>query len=149
MTTTTTTSPATSTLQSSGPHDQQIPAAPTGFVPPPSLTADKAITARIIEIGMAKGARLNPFDKYRIAALIAQDTGVSAPEAQRRVDNAEARIHDDEVQAADSARKIAAHASLWIALSLLFGAFVSTVAAISARWEDDAVTFGWPRRDPG
>jgi hypothetical protein len=139
----------TTTLMPSGVRDQQIPAAPSGFVAPPSLTADKAIVARIIEIGMAKGAHLNPFDKDRIATLVAQDTGVGAPEAQRRVDNADARIHNDEVQAADTARKIAGHTSLWIALSLLFGAFVSTVAAMSARWEDDAVTFGWPRREPG
>jgi hypothetical protein len=141
--------PATTTLQPSGPRDQQIPVTPTNFVAPPSLSADKAVTARIIEIGMAKGARLNTFDKDRIAALVAQDTGVSAPEAQRRVDNAETRIHNDGVQAADTARKIASYASLWIAFSLLFGAIVSTIAAMSARWEDDAVTFGWPRREPG
>ena len=140
--------PLATTVMPSGPRDQQIPTAPTGFVPPPSVTADKAITARIIEIGMAKGARLNQFDKDRIAVLVAQDTGISAPEAQRRVDNAETRIHNDVVRMEDNARRAAGHASLWIALSLLFGAFVSTVAAMSARWEDDAVTFGWPRREP-
>jgi hypothetical protein len=139
----------TTTIMPSGVRDQQIPATPTNFVAPPSLTADKTVVARIIEIGMAKGARLNPFDKDRIATLVAQDTGVGMPEAQRRVDNAEARINSDEVHAADTARKVAGHTSLWIALSLLFGAFVSTVAAMSARWEDDAVTFGWPRREPG
>jgi hypothetical protein len=146
------TSPAPSapgTVRPSGPRDQKIPPSPTGFTPPPSLAADKAVAARIIEVGMADGARLNPFDKDRIATLVAQDTGVSRPEAQRRVDNAETRIHDDEVQAADTARRIASHASLWIAFSLLFGAIVSTLAAMSARWEDDRMTFGWPRREPG
>lgn len=147
--TTAASAPATTVIQPSGPRDQQIPPAPTGFTPPPSLNADKAIVSRIIEIGMAKNARLNQFDKDRIATLVAQDTGISAPEAQRRVDNAEARMHNEMMQAEDTARRIAGHASLWIALSLLFGAFVSAVAAMSARWEDDAVTFGWPRREPG
>jgi hypothetical protein len=138
----------TSTLQPSGPRDQQIPASPAGFVPPPSVAADKAVTGRILEIGMAKGAHLNPYDRDRIAALVAQDTGLSLPDAQRRVDNADMRIHNDEVRAADDARRIAGHASLWIAFSLLFGAIVSTIAAMSARWEDDRMTFGWPRREP-
>jgi hypothetical protein len=143
-----TAAPTPTPLQPSGPRDQQIPAAPTGFVPPPSLAADKAITGRILEIGMAKGAHLNPYDKNRIAALVAQDTGVSLPDAQRRIDNADTRIHDDEVRAADTARRIAGNASLWIAFSLLFGAIVATLAAMSARWEDDRMTFGWPRREP-
>jgi hypothetical protein len=151
MTTTTSTAPPATSLpiQPSGPRDQQIPVAPSGFVPPQSLMADKAETGRIIEIGMAKDARLDAFDKNRIAALVAQDTGLSIPDAQRRVDNAETRIYNDETQAADMARKIASHASLWIAFSLLFGAIVSAMAAVSARWEDDRVTFGWPRREPG
>ena len=135
-------------LQPSGPRDQQIPAAPTGFVPPPSLAADKAVTGRILEIGMAKGAHLDQYDRDRIAALVAQDTGLSLPDAQRRVDNADTRIHNDEVRAADTARRIAGNASLWIAFSLLFGAIVCTLAAMSARWEDDRMTFGWPRREP-
>jgi hypothetical protein len=144
----TTPSASGTAMMPSGPHDQQIPAAPTNFVPPASLQADKAQVGRIIEIGMAKGGRLNAFDKDRIAALVAQDTGLSVPDAQRRVDNAEARIHNEGVQGADTARKIASYASLWIAFSLLFGAIVSTMAAVSARWEDDRVTFGWPHREP-
>ncbi|HEY5339126.1 MAG TPA: hypothetical protein VIJ85_13045 [Rhizomicrobium sp.] len=137
------------TTMSSGPRDQEIPpSAPAGFTPPASVGADKAETSRIIEVGMANGMRLNQYDKDRIAGLIAQDTGLSAPEAQRRVDNAETRIYNDEVKTADAARKVASYASLWIAFSLLFGAVVAAMAAMSARWQDDRTTFGWPRRDP-
>ena len=50
------------------------------------------------------------------------------------------------MKAAETARKIARNASLWIAFALLFGAIVATMAAISARWEDDRITFGWPKR---
>ncbi len=132
-----------------GPHDTQIPpAASTNFTPPASADADKAETANIIEVSMAKGGRLSQYDKDRISALVAQDTGISMPEATRRVDNAESRIHEDEMKAAETARKAASYTSLWIALALLFGAVVSTMAAVSARWEDDRVSFGWPRRDP-
>ncbi|HEV7178413.1 MAG TPA: hypothetical protein VGN11_00970, partial [Candidatus Baltobacteraceae bacterium] len=115
---------------------------------PASLNADKAEVTRIINVGMTNSARLNQYDKDRIAALIAQDTGMALPGAQRRVDNAETRMHNDTVQAADTARKIASYASLWIAASLLFGAIVAAAAAMSARWKDDAITFGWPRREP-
>ncbi|HEY7978730.1 MAG TPA: hypothetical protein VID67_11075 [Rhizomicrobium sp.] len=130
------------------PQDTMIPPAPTGFTPPASLNADKAEVTRIINVGMTNSARLNQYDKDRIAALIAQDTGMALPGAQRRVDNAETRMHNDTVQAADTARKIASYASLWIAASLLFGAIVAAAAAMSARWKDDAITFGWPRREP-
>ena len=40
-------------------------------------------------------------------------------------------------KAADLARRIASYTSLWIALSLLFGALVSMMAAVMAREEDD------------
>ena len=130
------------------PEDTVISPAPTGFVPPASLGADKAEVTHIIGVGMMAGARLNQYDKDRIAALVAQDTGMSLPGAQRRIDNAEIRMHNDTVQSAETARKIASYASLWIAASLLFGAIVSVAAAMSARWEDDAITFGWPRREP-
>jgi len=98
---------------------------------------------------MKDGARLNQYDKDRLAALVAQDTGLGVPEAQRRVDNAEMRINKDQTQTMDTARKTASYASLWIALALFFGAIVSMMAATSARWTDDRVTFGWPRREPG
>ena len=147
MSTSTTTSTQNTPV---GPRDQIIgaPPVPANFTPPASMFADKAEVGRIITIGMANGMRLNQYDKDRIAALVAQDTGLAAPEAQRRVDNAESRIHNDEVQAAETARKTASFASLWVAFSLLFGAIVAGMAAVSARWEDDRVTFGWPRREP-
>lgn len=131
------------------PQDTLIPPTPNGFTPPASLNTDKAEVTRIITVGMANDGRLNQYDKDRIAALIAQDTGMALPSAQRRVDNAETRMHNDTAQAAETARKIASYASLWIAASLLFGAIVAAAAAMSARWEDDKITFGWPRREPG
>jgi hypothetical protein len=129
-------------------HEQQIAPIPPTFTPPPSLSADKAEATTIIDEGMKDDARLSQYDKERLSVLVAQDTGLTAPEAQRRVDNAEQRIHDHQTQLADNARKTASFASLWIATSLLFGAIVAMMAAASARWEDDRITFGWPKRDP-
>jgi hypothetical protein len=132
------------------PQDTEIPvpASANGFTPPASLTSDKAEVARILTVGMGNGDRLNQYDEERVAGLVAQDTGLSLPTAQRRVDNAETRIHANQLQVADTARKTASFTSLWIALSLLFGAIVATAAAMSARWEDDRISFGWPRSEP-
>ena len=141
--------PTAPSVARAAPEDTVIPPPATGFVPPASLPADKAEVTHILNVGMLNGARLSQYDKDRIAALVAQDTGMSIPTAQRRVDNAEMRIHNETAQAEDTARKIASYASLWIAASLLFGSIVAAAAAMSARWEDDAVTFGWPRREPG
>ena len=141
--------PATPSSSRAAPEDTVIPPPANGFAPPASLPADKAKVTRIVNVGMMNGARLSQYDKDRISALVAQDTGMSLTSAQRRVDNAEMRIHNETAQTEETARKIASYASLWIAASLLFGAIVAAAAAMSARWEDDAVTFGWPRREPG
>ncbi|MGN6517075.1 MAG: hypothetical protein ACTHLR_14680 [Rhizomicrobium sp.] len=140
--------PGTSTPSRAAPKDTFIPPAHVGFTPPPSLNADKAEVSRIIMVGMGNGEHLTQYDKDRIAALIAQDTGLALSSAQRRVDNAETRMREDTAKSLDVARKAASYASLWIAASLLFGAIVAAAAAMSARWEDDKITFGWPRREP-
>ncbi len=101
----------------------------------------------VLDVGLENGGYLSVDDRDRVAQLIAQDAAVSYEDATLRVNKVQAQIHDDERQAGEYARKIAAHASLWIAFALLFGAIVSVVAAISARWEDDMQTmfrFGRP-----
>jgi hypothetical protein len=121
--------------------------------PPPvsrNVPADRAEAGRILEVGMANGGTLSQYDRERLAELIAQDTGVSATEAARRVDNAQVRIRADQKRTAEAARKLVRNASLWMAFALLFGALVAAMAAISARWEDDRISFGLPRRgEPG
>ncbi len=102
-----------------------------------SVGADKAEAGRILTVGMANGGRLSPADHTQLARLVSQDTGITLGDAQRRVSDVENRIHQDEVTAAETARKTAAYASLWMALALLFGAAIAVAAAISARWEDD------------
>ncbi|MEI9989344.1 MAG: hypothetical protein WDM86_04830 [Rhizomicrobium sp.] len=101
------------------------------------LGADKAEAGRILTVGMANGEQLSGEDRAQLAMLVASNTGLSRPAAERRVEDVTRRIHDDEVAAAETARKAAAYASLWTALALLFGAVVAVAASVSARWEDD------------
>lgn len=130
-------------------NETGVVATPPPMPPSRTLPADKAEAGRILEVGMANGGTLSQYDRERLADLIAQDTGVSSTEAARRVDNAQARIRADQKRTTEAARKLARNASLWMALALLFGAIVAAMAAISARWEDDRITFGLPRREAG
>ena len=80
-------------------------------------------------------------DRSYLAQTIAARTGISQQEAETRVDQAAARIKAAEVkarQAADTARKAAAQASIYTALSMLLGAFIASVAAaIGGRQRDE------------
>ena len=72
-------------------------------------------------------------DRAYLAQLVAAQTGVPAAEAQRRVDDFLASTMDAANKAraaADTARKAAAEASIFIALSLLIGAFIASIAAV-------------------
>jgi hypothetical protein len=71
-------------------------------------------------------------DRSYLANVVATKTGISPADAQKRVDDyvsssmeAEAKVKS----AADTARKAAAQASIYTALSLLIGAFIASVAA--------------------
>ena len=86
---------------------------------------------------MSCAARLAPDDHNRLIALVTQQVGIPNTQAASRIDQMMADIQAKTKHAADFARKAASYASLWIALSLLFGAIVAVFAAISARREDD------------
>jgi hypothetical protein len=71
-------------------------------------------------------------DRAYLADTIATRTGVSQADAQKRVDDVIAREKAAETkarQAADAARKSASAISIFIALSMLIGAFIASVAA--------------------
>ena len=71
-------------------------------------------------------------------------TGMNQADAERRVDDIYARVTKASAdaqaaakEAADKARKAAAHSALWMFVALLIGAFVASLAA----------TFGGRQRD--
>lgn len=78
---------------------------------------------------------LSPDDSQYVGRLIAQRTGLTQDEAQKRVTDtfskAKAGIDDAKTkakEAADKARKATAYGSLWLVISLLVGAFVASVS---------------------
>ncbi len=87
---------------------------------------------------------LPPEDVQHVGQLVAQRTGLSQQEAERRVTDtyqrAQTRVQEAETatrEAADKARSASARSALWLFISLLAGAFVASLSA----------TFGGRRRD--
>jgi len=103
------------------------------------------------EVGVifANGLRqgeLSPVDRSYLTQVIAARTGLSQPEAEKRVADAVAQAKAAEAkarEAADAARKAAAHVALWSFLALLIGAFTASYAAtMGGRQRDNAVAVG-------
>jgi hypothetical protein len=97
----------------------------------------KAEAGRILTVGLLHGEKLSQADHDQLARLVSQTTGADMSEAAGRVDAVQTRIHQDEVAAAEAARKLARYVSIWLAASLCFGALVAAGAAVSGRWVDD------------
>ena len=98
---------------------------------------------RIFASSMASGS-LTPDDSKYVAGLVAQRTGLSQADAEKRVTDTFARMQakakeamTTAQEAAEKARKAAAHTALWLFVSLLIGAFSASLAA----------TYGGRRRD--
>jgi hypothetical protein len=79
-------------------------------------------------------------DRAYLAQLVAARTGVTLEDAQKRVDGFLSDVKDAEAKAkatADAARKVAAKASIYLALSMLVGAFIASVSAALGGWLRD------------
>lgn len=99
----------------------------------------RAESERILVRAVGEGD-ISPADKTYIAQLIASQTGLSQPDAEKRVDDviAQAKAAAEKVkQVADEARKAAATLALFSFLSLLVGAFIASVAAAFGGRERD------------
>ena len=116
---------------------------------PATDTADRTSakdTAEVSRIFMnvSRAAPLPAEDVRYVGQIVAQRTGLSQQDAEKRVTDvyakAQAKVRDAEEtarEAADKARKTSAYSALWLFVSLLIGAFVASLAA----------TFGGGRRD--
>jgi hypothetical protein len=82
-------------------------------------------------------------DRSYLATLVASQTGLPPADAQRRVDEFIASTLDAKTKAqadADAARKVAAKAAIYTALSMLVGAFIASVcAALGGRLRDEHI----------
>jgi len=113
----------------------------TGPSGDPAATRSELL--RIIGPATRKGGDVSADDRAYAARVIAARTGLSQAEAEQRVNQTIAQAKD----AADKARRGAAKFSIWIAISLLAGAFTASLAAAeggklrNAHWfEDDPTT---------
>jgi hypothetical protein len=100
----------------------------------------KPEVARIIANAATSGS-VPDDDRTYLAQLVAARTGVTLQDAQKRVDVFISDVTDVQAKAkaaADAARKAAAQASIYLALSLLVGAFIASVsAALGGRLRDE------------
>jgi hypothetical protein len=122
---------------------------PTGSAVP-AESSDRTMTnvasevARIF-MNASRSEPLPPEDIRYIGQLVAQRTGASQQEAEKRVTDmyalAQTKLLNAEVaakNAADTARKATAYAALWMFVSLLIGAFVASLAATYGGRQRDA-----------
>jgi hypothetical protein len=124
---------ATATAATTNPADIYVdrlfradPAAPGS--PPASGSPDTA-RAEILRLWTAsfrEGSDLSAPDRAYVAKVVAARTGVPQAEAEKRVND----VITEAKAAADRARKAAVQLSLWLAASLLFGAFAASLAAV-------------------
>jgi hypothetical protein len=99
----------------------------------------RAETTRILAKGLTTGD-VAAADRAYIAQIITVRTGISQPDAEKRVDDVIAQSNAAQTkarQAADEARKAAATASILTALSMLIGAFIACAAAALGGRERD------------
>lgn len=103
-------------------------------------TDSRPEVARIIGNAVLTGSVADA-DRAYLTQLISARTGLSQQDAQKRVDDFVSSVMDAEAKAkaaADAARKAAAEASIFMALSLLVGAFIASVsAALGGRLRDE------------
>ncbi len=97
---------------------------------------------RIIAPAMTRGGDVAAADRAYAARIVAARTGLSQADAEQRVSATIAQAKE----AADKARKAARNAAMWLAASLLAGAFAAMLAAIeggklrNTRWYEAGVT---------
>jgi hypothetical protein len=102
---------------------------------PAAENRDAAIQAEASRI-LANAVRQNQIpaaDQNYLARLISARTGISEPDAEKRVSDALADVRQKE----DTARKVMARLLLWMFLGLAMGAFIASYAAtIGGRQRD-------------
>ena len=85
----------------------------------------RAEVGRLIGPVLRKGGDVSPADRTYLAKVVAARTGLSQPEAEKRVNDVIVQAK----QAADDARKAMAKLMLWLAASMLAGAVASILGA--------------------
>lgn len=119
---------AANSVQSSGPMDGYVdsllrPSDPARASANPADSRGELL--RLYTSSQRSGADMNPADKTYVTKVVAARTGLSEPDAEKRVTEVSARIKSD----IDTARKNAAQLALWLTASLFIGALSAALAA--------------------
>ena len=104
-----------------------------------TLADVRAEAGRILMNAVGTG-QISPADRDYLSQLIAARTGIAPADAQRRIDDAFAQLNAAATkarEAAEAARKAAAETSIFVALSMLIGAFIACAAAALGGHERD------------
>ena len=108
-----------------------------------ALLADARTEAAHIAANAFPDGSISSADRGYLIEQVSARTGATQAEAQARVDNFVAVVTQaqEKLKAqADSARKAAAEASIYLALSMLIGAFIASVsAALGGRIRDEHI----------
>jgi hypothetical protein len=125
------------------------PATAVGSAPVPAagttgdMAATRAELGRLFTVNQRKRTDLSSADRAYVTKVVAARTGLSQADADKRV----TEVTNQTKAAADEARKAAAKLSLWLAASMLAGAFAASLAATEGgvfrdeRWYEP----GWKR----
>jgi len=96
-------------------------------------TDPRTEVAHVVAQALATDGNVPEADRMYLAGVVAARTGVSADEAQRRVNDfiTTANQAKDQVKvAADAARKVAAKTAIFAALAMAIGAFIACLTAV-------------------
>jgi len=94
---------------------------------------DRAMAVRLLG-RLATQRDLTSDERQNLAVIVAARTGLSLPDAEKRV----AAVEADARAAAETARRVGMMLSFWLAASLLAGALAASLAA----WEGGAIRDG-------
>ena len=114
------------------------PANPSSSSP---AASDPRVEVAHIMANAGVAGSMSDEDRSYLAELVAARTGVSQTDARKRVDEFAAQLQEAVTKAkveADAARKAAAEAAIYTALSMLVGAFIASIsAALGGRLRDE------------
>jgi hypothetical protein len=114
------------------------PAATTGAPQPQNNEAARGEVLRLWTSSYRDNGDLAAVDRTYIARVVAAQTGLNQPEAEKRVND----VIVEAKAAADRARSGAAKLAFWMTAALLFGAFAASLAAVEGgqlrdgTWQD-------------
>ncbi len=101
----------------------------------PTNPETRAEALKIFATDLRTG-KLTDEDRQYLGTVVAQETGMAPADAEKRVADkfnqtkaAADEAENNAKQAADAARKVAAHSSLWMFIALMLGAFFASLAA--------------------